>query len=368
MKNPKERIIISLILLIFIFTLFSIIVYSTSDLSVSARAATLYEPVTNSFVYEKNADQRLPMASTTKIMTALVAIENADLNKTVVTTENAYGTEGSSLYLKLGEALTMEDMLYGLMLRSANDAAIAIAEDISGTVEAFSTLMNNKAASLGLTDTHFTNPHGLDDPNHYTTARELAIITAEALRNPTFKTIVSTYKRTIKSSTGEERMLVNHNKLLKLYDGAIGVKTGFTKRSGRSLVGAAERDGLTFITVTIDAPSDWSDHAKLFDLGFSTLERVVLAKEGQFSYSIPIIGGKKQSIKVKNTEELAIIKKTSDPMPYTQVKLNRYTTAPVSYGDKLGTVSFISEGQTIGSINLYATEYSEKQNKGFFGL
>ena len=242
MRNPRERLITSIILLIFIFTLFSIIVYSTSELTISAKSATLYEPVTKSFLYEKNADVRLPMASTTKIMTALVAIENADLQTVVTAGENAYGTEGSSLYLKIGESYTLEEMLYGLMLRSANDAAVAIAETVCGSVEAFADLMNAKAEQLGLSDTHFTNSHGLDDPHHYTTARELAVIASEALKNETFKRIVSTYKISIESSLGETRLLVNHNKLLKLYDGAIGVKTGFTKKSGRCLVGAAEKN------------------------------------------------------------------------------------------------------------------------------
>ena len=211
------------------------------------------------------------MASTTKIMTALVAIESSPLDKNVMISDMAIGTEGSSLYLKKGEIMSMSDLLMGLMLRSANDAAAAIAYEISGSIEAFADKMNEKAASIGVTDTHFTNPHGLDDENHYTTAADLAIITAEALKNDTFLEIVSTEKCIIKNFDGEARLLTNHNKLLSLYDGAIGVKTGFTKKSGRCLVGAAERDGMRLIAVTINAPDDWNDHEALFDFGFSRL-------------------------------------------------------------------------------------------------
>jgi D-alanyl-D-alanine carboxypeptidase len=166
----------------------------------------------------------------------------------------------------------MGDLLFGLMLRSANDAAAAIAYEISGSIEAFADKMNEKAESLGLTDTHFTNPHGLDDKEHYTTARELAIITGEALKNDTFLQIVSTKKQIITNSDGESRLLINHNKLLNMYENTIGVKTGFTKKSGRCLVGAAERDGVRLITVTINAPDDWKDHTALFDYGFSKLK------------------------------------------------------------------------------------------------
>ena len=271
MKNPRERIIIIAIFLILIFIFYATAVFSASGPSVSAKAAALYDAASNSFLYTKNADTRLPMASTTKIMTALVAIESSPLDKNVMISDMAIGTEGSSLYLKKGEIMSMSDLLMGLMLRSANDAAAAIAYEISGSIEAFADKMNEKAASIGVTDTHFTNPHGLDDENHYTTAADLAIITAEALKNDTFLEIVSTEKCIIKNFDGEARLLTNHNKLLSLYDGAIGVKTGFTKKSGRCLVGAAERDGMRLIAVTINAPDDWNDHEALFDFGFSRL-------------------------------------------------------------------------------------------------
>ncbi len=272
MKNPKEKIIIFTIFTVLLFVIYSTVIFSASDLHLSARSAALYDSSSQSFLYTKNADTRLPMASTTKIMTALVAIESSPLDAIVNVSDEAIGTEGSSLYLKKGEQMTMEDLLFGLMLRSANDAAAAIAYNISGSIEAFADKMNEKAESMGLQNTHFTNPHGLDDKMHYTTAKELAIIASEALKNDTFYSIVSTKKRIIKNTDGEARLLINHNKLLNMYDDAIGVKTGYTKKSGRCLVGAAERDGVRLITVTINAPNDWKDHVSLFEYGFKMLK------------------------------------------------------------------------------------------------
>ncbi len=273
MKDNREKFLIALIILSLIFSLFTIYVYSASkkEMNLSAKAAFLYEPNTKNVIYEKNKDLRLPMASTTKIMTAIVTIENADLNKTVRVNDNAIGIEGSSVYLKQGEEITVSALLYALMLQSANDAASALAYEISGSIEGFAELMNNKAKELGLKDTNFENPHGLDSENHYTTAHDLAIIAAYALKNPTFKEISSTQKTVIHSSVGA-RAIKNHNKLLSSYNGCIGVKTGYTKKSGRSLVSAAERGGVLLISVTIDAPDDWSDHKKLFDYGFSYLK------------------------------------------------------------------------------------------------
>ena len=268
MNDNREKIIAVLISAALLFSIFTILVSSGQAPKTSARAAALYEPKSDTFLYTKNENQRLGMASTTKIMTALVALENAELEKVIRVDDRAVGIEGSSIYLKENEELSIEALIYSLMLRSANDAALALAYEISGSVEEFSRLMNEKAEGLGLTDTSFTNPHGLDNKDHYTSARDLAILTAAALKNEKFKEIVSTYKITIQSST-TERLLVNHNKLLTGYDGCIGVKTGYTKKSGRSLVSAAERNGVTLISVTIDDPDDWIDHKKMLDYGFS---------------------------------------------------------------------------------------------------
>ncbi len=272
MKDNRERLFTILIVSALIFSLFTVFVYSEHNpsLKFSARSAALYDTKNNQFIFTKNENARLSMASTTKIMTAMVVIDNADLDKTVVVDDRAVGIEGSSIYLRSGEEITVKALLYALMLRSANDAAEALAYDICGSIEAFAELMNEKANDLGLADTNFKNPHGLDAENHYTTAHDLAIISAEALKNPTFKDIASTRKIEIESSI-ESRILVNHNKLLSLYDGCIGIKTGYTKKSGRSLVSAAQKGESILVCVTIDAPDDWNDHKKLLDYGFSRI-------------------------------------------------------------------------------------------------
>ena len=220
MKDNREKIFAVLITAALIFSLFTIFVYSAqrNEIKTSAKAAALLDLDNDTFLYKKNENTRLSMASTTKIMTAIVAIENAELDKTVAVDDRAIGIEGSSIYLKKGEELTVMSLLYALMLRSANDAAAALAYEISGSIDGFSSLMNDKVRELGLTDTNFENPHGLDSKNHYTTAHDLAIIASYALKNAIFKEISSTKKIEIESSL-ETRLLVNHNKLLSLYDG-----------------------------------------------------------------------------------------------------------------------------------------------------
>ena len=359
-------------LLITIAIVFAILTIYASSASkndkpeISAKAATLYEPETKQFLFEQNANARLPMASTTKIMTALVAIENSKLDETVEIAPEAIGTEGSSAYLKDGDVLTMEELLYALLLQSANDAAVAIAYHIGDGVSGFADMMNEKASALGLTDTHFTNPHGLDDKEHYTTAHDLALIAAAALKNTTFKTICSTYKKRF-SNESRVRNYVNHNKLLNKYFGCIGVKTGFTKKSGRCLVGAAEKDGLTFITVTLNAPNDWTDHEKMLDLGFETLECVKLCDKAEYTYKVPVIGGVAETVTVKNLEEISFITEKNENDIEHHVKLSRFTTAPISEGDILGEVVFTSRGKKIASVNLVACEEIKKErSKSFF--
>jgi D-alanyl-D-alanine carboxypeptidase len=367
MKNPKDRIIIATVLLVFLFLFASIIISSASEVNTSARASALYEPLTDTFLCSKNKNVRLPMASTTKIMTALVAIENYPLDAEVKIADEACGIEGSSLYLRAGERLTMRELLYGLMLRSANDAAAAIAYEVAGGVSGFADMMNEKAQKLGLTDTHFTNPHGLDDDEHYTTAGELAIIASEALKNPTFKEIVSTYKKTISGPDGTKRLVVNHNKLLNMYDGAIGVKTGFTKKSGRCLVGATERGGLTLISVTIDAPDDWNDHIRMFDYGYSLMEMRSIAKAGEFSYDIPVVNGKEAVLKVSNKDGLQAVMMKSDTQIKAYVSLPKYIVSDVNAGDEIGKVVFKKDGEYFGEISLIAeNSINIEEKKGLF--
>ena len=222
MKFDARAFIFPVIILCFSLIFSSVIYASPISLSLSAESAVLMCAENGEVYFSKNADAPLPMASTTKIMTALVALENSDVTDTVQIDRRAVGIEGSSVYLTEGEMLTMENLLYALLLSSANDAAVAIAIEIGGSTEGFAELMNAKADEMGLENTHFDNPHGLDSENHYTSARDLAKITAAALENETFSKIVSTYKTTIPCISGT-RVLINHNKLLRSYDGAVGV-------------------------------------------------------------------------------------------------------------------------------------------------
>jgi D-alanyl-D-alanine carboxypeptidase len=329
---------------------------------ISAKAAVLYEPVTGEILYEKNADARLPMASTTKIMTAIVVAERCRTDEVITIGPESVGIEGSSAYLREGDEYTIEELLYALMLQSANDAATALAYYTAGGISEFAELMNEKAAELRLDDTHFTNPHGLDDEEHYTTASDLAKIGAELLKNDLLKRIVSTYKKTF--TYGERtRNYINHNKLLHRYDGAIGMKTGFTKRSGRCLVGAAERDGLMLISVTLDAPSDWSDHAALFDFGFDTLECLTLCGEGDYLQEMKIVGGEKDSILISAEKNLAIIKKNEEYTIKEYIELSRYGIAPIKTGDIVGRVVF-KVGDELYSVNLIAREDAALKDEG----
>lgn len=342
---------------------------SLSYLSVSAEAAILIEAQTGGIVWSKNADKILPMASTTKIMTALVAIESADITKTVSVSEDAIGIEGSSVYLYCNERLTLEELLYAMLLESANDAAAAIAIEVGGSISDFAALMNEKAEELGLENTHFTNPHGLDDPEHYTTAHDLAIIARAAMQNERFREIVSTYKRTIPlNETEGVRLLINHNKLLSRYDGAIGIKTGYTKKSGRCLVSAAERDGVEFICVTLNAPNDWNDHINMLDHGFSLYESRLLCEVGGFKRVQTVVGGCEEYMVLTNAEEIRVTVPKDAPQILLQADFERFSYAPISNGDEVGRLIFTLDGKTIASAQINA-EYTIERieyKKSFF--
>ena len=358
-RNNNFNIVSAVILiLILLFSLITVSAEQSQDTSpsVSARSAALYQPDTKRFVFTKNSKQRMPMASTTKIMTALVALENlGSLDEAVEIDGSAVGTEGSSAYLKLGDVVTAEELLYALLLQSANDAAVALAIHIGGDVETFADMMNERCEKIGLSDTHFTNPHGLDDKEHYTTAEDLSKIAAEAMDNEIFCAIASTYKKTLRDEQ-RQRTYVNHNKLLNLYDGACGVKTGYTDEAGRCLVGAAEKDGVRLISVTLDAPSDWQDHKKMLDFGFSCFTCKTLAEVYEYSYDIPIIDKNGETVRVTNTHELSVVFEGDIGQIKKNVKLPKFISHSLKKGDVIGSVDFTADGETIGSVSICVTE------------
>ena len=240
----------------------------------SAGSAILMEAESGRVLYEQDAGRPRLIASVTKLMTALVALESGHpLEEKVTVREEDTRTEGSSLYLRSGEELRLETLLYGLLLQSGNDAALAVARHCGGTVENFVAEMNRRAARLGMTNSSFANPSGLNAEGHCSTARDLALLARACLKNETLAAIAST-----RSVTLEGRSFVNHNKLLWRYEGCVGLKTGYTEKAGRTLVSAAERDGMTLIAVTLDDPDDWRDHAALFDWGFSNLSLIHISE------------------------------------------------------------------------------------------
>ncbi len=314
--------------------------------AISAGSAVLMDAQTGRVLFEKNADRRSLIASTTKIMTALVVCEQCNVLDRVRIPKEAVGIEGSSMYLQEGEVLTVQELLYGLMLRSGNDAAMALAIYCGGTVEGFSELMNDKAHRLGLTGSHFVNPHGLDNPNHYATARDLAVLAAYAMENPIFAKTVST-----KSITVGQRILQNHNKLLWQVDGADGVKTGFTKKAGRILVSSCIRDGRRLIAVTINDGNDWADHKMLLESGFSAFSLQKIVCEGMCISTVDVVSAQKHKVQLLATEDFAYPLRSDEKLEIV-VPGPGFVYAPVVEGQKAGTAYLYLEEKIVGQVPL----------------
>lgn len=321
----------------------------------SAQAVILIHADTGKVLYEKNADERLGIASVTKIMTAYVVLEHCKLDEPVQIVWDDVNVEGSSMYLKPGETYTVEELLYGLMLASGNDAALALARHCAGSVQAFAALMNEEAARLGMTNSSFQNPNGLDAEGHYSSARDLAALTAAAMGNPAFAKIVSTRSITIEGKT-----YVNHNQLLTTCDGCLGVKTGYTMASGRSLVSCVERDGLKLICVTLNDPNDWSDHAALYDWGFGNYSYDVAVPEGEFM-RIPIISGAAGDVGVQPRGAAAFLVGRDQTLTLG-VNLPRFVYAPVREGAAAGSVDVYVDGERVGAVPLFYGASVESAN------
>ncbi|MBQ6937140.1 MAG: D-alanyl-D-alanine carboxypeptidase [Clostridia bacterium] len=334
-------------------------IFTVNSYAISAKSAVLIDIQSGRVLYEHNAYEKLPMASTTKIMTGLLACESGKLKESVKASAFASGTEGSSLWLKIGEEQTLENLTYGLMLKSGNDAAVAIAEHLGGCTDAFALLMNKKAREIGAHNTNFENPHGLDSSGHYTTAYDLAIISREAMKNKKFREIVSTKTYSIPME-GEkwDRALKNHNKMLWRYDGCNGVKTGFTKKCGRCLVTSAKRDGKELVCVTLNAPSDWNDHTELLDFGFNNYEKKTLYKKGEkvCDYTYDKKNGKKVSLVCKEGFSTLLCKdeKLDTKIEYHKIK------APSKKGTVAATLHIFCNGVEISSVPLVTNKAIKK--------
>lgn len=334
----------------------------------AARCAIVIDVESRNVLYSKNADERRGMASTTKIMTALVAIENGNIDGEFIIPKEAVGIEGSSVYLKEGESLTLRELLYCLLLESGNDSAVAIAYAVSGGVDGFVSLMNQRADELLLKSTHFSNPHGLSDENHYTTARELAIITAEAMKYPLFCEIVSTKTFFVRyDGAGNGRHLTNHNKLLFNYSDATGVKTGYTKLDGKCLVSSAENGGRRFICVSLQDAFPNATHRALLEKAFAEYEYTLIAKAGSISTDIPIIGAEQEYIKAVNSAD-AYLSLPKGARVAVRVVQTAEANAPIAKGDIIGYAVCEAEGKEVYIIFLEAAETVKVKKKSLFEL
>ena len=316
-------------------------------LSTSAKSCVLmYED--GSTIYEKNADDKSLIASTTKIMTAIVCLENADLSDVVNVKAEHCAVEGSSMYLKAGEKYTVKELLQGLLLASGNDAALALADHISGTSREFVALMNDKAEELGMNNSRFANPHGLDAKEHYSTARDMAKLMFYCMDNQEFKDLVSCYCTTIKGNS-----YTNHNKLLKIYPGCIGGKTGFTSAAGRCLVTCCEKNGIRLVCVTLADADDWNDHMKLYDYVYENYDLWRLNEE--VKYEIPLVSGSRESIAVVPMEEFEILIPQNEKIEI-KTKLPQFVFAPVKIGETAGEICVIIKNKAVAQIPLVYAE------------
>lgn len=314
--------------------------------STSAAAAILVDVDSGRVLYEHNADAKMGIASTTKLLTALVAIERGDLSDVVTVSREAAYTEGSSMYLKAGEELTLEALLYGLLLCSGNDAAVAIAEHIAGSQEKFAELMNEKAAEIGMENSSFVTPNGLDAEGHYSTARDMARLACAAVENETLVRLAST-----RTAAVAGRTMTNHNKLLGSLEGCIGLKTGYTMASGRTLVTCAERNGQRLAAVTLQDGNDWADHQALYDYGFAAYPAEVGARLGQTLRRAAVSGGLTASVPLVAADSFAW-PLAADETLETTVELDGPLTAPLRAGERAGEAVFTVGGREVGRVAL----------------
>lgn len=332
-----------IITFIIIINLIAPKVYAVGELTLSAKSAVLINAHTNEVVYEKNAYERRGMASTTKIMTALLALERGDLKKTITAKDEEVRIEGTSIGLKDGDKITLETLVMGMLLESGNDASNVTATAIGGTREKFVSLMNKKAKEIGMENTSFKNPSGLTEEGHFSTAYDMALLGSFAIKNAKFRSICSLDSVRVSYGNPEyQRTFKNHNKLLNSCEGVFGIKTGFTKKSGRCLVSAAERNGVTLVAVTLSAPDDWNDHKKLFDYGF---ERVSSYKV-DFStdkISLTVVGSDNKYINVKLNTDLV----------YTSE--NEKQTKAITYCESF-LYAGVKKGDVVGCVKVFSTD------------
>lgn len=352
----KNR-IASFVLALIIISSFSASAFAQP--SVSAESAVLMCAENGKVLFSKNSDSRMSMASTTKIMTSLIAIEAAIPDKEITVTKEMVSVEGTSMGLVAGDSVSMNELIYGMLLQSGNDAAHTVACVLAGSEDGFAKLMNERAAEIGMKNSSFATASGLDRENHYSTAYDMALLACECIKNPVFASICS--KKSARLTYGNPpyaRTLTNHNRLLWSYEGCIGLKTGFTKKSGRCLVSAAKRDGITLVAVTLNAPNDWNDHISMLDYGFSQLEGFELSCDLS-NIKLPICGGKQSFVNLRQSFNPIY---PADGSGYScEILIRRFEYAPIKQGAVLGKAVYYSGGRVIAEVPLEASETVERK-------
>ena len=350
----KRAVIIFVIIMLMILTSFRGSCLESSDLS--AYSAVLYYPEAEKILFSKNADSQRSMASTTKIMTSLIALEECTPDAVVTITPEMINVEGTSSSLRQGDKIKLVDLVYCMMLESGNDAANAVALYLGKSFEGFAEMMNKRASEIGMKNTSFVTPSGLDDENHYTTAYDMALLAAEALENREFYSVSSAVSKKISFvGSDKSKTMYNHNKLLPSYDGCIGMKTGFTKKSGRCLVSAAERNGVRLIAVTLNAGDDWNDHKKLLDYGFSCI-KTVKADTSFDGFAVRVSGSDKESVGIKAPETYLGIPESENGEVTRKIYLSKFLYAPVGKNDVVGYAEYSIGSEIIKTIPLTAAE------------
>ena len=347
---------VALLICCTVLTLLGSSAKAEEEVKTSARAAVLIERNTGMVLLCHNENEPLPMAATTKVMTALLTLEKGNLDDVVTVGRNAYGVPGTSIYLDLGEQITLRDLLYGLLLASGNDAAIAIAEHIGGSVEAFCAMMTERAAELGCEDTVFVNPNGLPAEGHHTTAYDLALIAREAMTHETFREIVSTQRASIPwEGRSYDRILNNKNRLLAAYEGATGIKTGYTRAAGRCLVFGAQRDGLEVIGVVLNCADWFNEAARLMDLGFERYEGFTALSAGETVRVLPVTGGRQDTVYICAGADLTAAVPKSE-IPALEYDMPDVLPAGLQMGETVGEARILLDGRTLASVPLVLTE------------
>ncbi len=353
-----KKFLLVFLTLVLLISVLSCPVANATEINVSAKGVILIDSLSKQIFHEKNIHEKMPMASTTKIMTVILTIESGNLEKEITFTQDMIA-EGSNMGLKIGDKVSLYSLCVGMMLSSGNDAANAAAISVGGSIPDFCKLMNDKAKELGMKNTSFETPSGLDGEKHYSTPYDMALLAIYAMKNSTFRELASSKSKTVTFGTPEKQCTYyNHNKLLSSYEGAVGVKTGFTKKAGRCLVSMAEREGASLVCVTLNASDDWNVHKKLFDYGFLQYTDFIAGEDIKL-HTLPLVGGEKCSADIYFEKKNIKIPTAIKDKIKASVQIQPFVYAPARMEDAVGDVSYHYNGSEIYRGIIYLNENVE---------